>query len=157
MTYSWQTPLLNNVFYNMCTLSSSLVVEICRIYHSVRIAVLIIDLRPANRRRRYKVTSSLIGWGQTWNQPCIDCAWKASPITEAALLPVKWLHCQETHFIRSTQHCSATHIGTLYTRNPTLLIIEWDDVLPLIISKTCASREVHRARIVFDQRVFLSS
>ena len=22
-------------------------------------------------RRRYKVTASLIGWAQTWNQPCI--------------------------------------------------------------------------------------
>ena len=26
---------------------------------------LILDLRPANERRRYKVTPSLIGWAQT--------------------------------------------------------------------------------------------
>ena len=26
-------------------------------------------LRPANERRRYKVTPSLFGWAQTWNQP----------------------------------------------------------------------------------------
>ena len=32
---------------------------------------LILDLCPANKRRRYKVTPSLIGWAQTWNQPCI--------------------------------------------------------------------------------------
>ena len=28
-------------------------------------------LRPANERCRYKVTPSLIGWAQTWNQPCM--------------------------------------------------------------------------------------
>ena len=32
---------------------------------------LILDLHPANERRRYKVTPSLIGWTQTQNQPCI--------------------------------------------------------------------------------------
>ena len=31
---------------------------------------LILGLCPANERRRYKVTPSLIGWAQTWNQPC---------------------------------------------------------------------------------------
>ena len=30
---------------------------------------LILGLRPANGRRRYKVTPSLIGWAQTSNQP----------------------------------------------------------------------------------------
>ena len=30
---------------------------------------LIPGLRPANERRCYKVTASLIGWAQTWNQP----------------------------------------------------------------------------------------
>ena len=30
---------------------------------------LILGLRPANERRRYKVTPSLIGWAQTQNQP----------------------------------------------------------------------------------------
>ena len=29
---------------------------------------LILGLRPANERRRYIVTPSLIGWAQTWNQ-----------------------------------------------------------------------------------------
>ena len=28
-------------------------------------------MRPANKRRRYNVTSSLIGWGHTQNDPCI--------------------------------------------------------------------------------------
>ena len=28
-------------------------------------------MRPANERRRYKVTSSLIGWAHTRNDPCI--------------------------------------------------------------------------------------
>ena len=31
---------------------------------------LILGLRPANKRRRYKVTPPIIGWEQTWNQPC---------------------------------------------------------------------------------------
>ena len=35
------------------------------------ISGLILDLRLANERRRYFVTTSLIGWAQTWNQPCI--------------------------------------------------------------------------------------
>ena len=35
---------------------------------------LILGLRPANERRRYFVTTSLIGWAQAWNQPwCTLC------------------------------------------------------------------------------------
>ena len=33
-----------------------------------RISGLILGLRLTNERRRYKVTPSLIGWAQTWNQ-----------------------------------------------------------------------------------------
>ena len=33
---------------------------------------LILGLHPANERHHYKVTLSLIGWAQTWNQHCID-------------------------------------------------------------------------------------
>ena len=36
-------------------------------------AGLILGLRPANERRRYKVTPSLIGWAQMYNQPCMWC------------------------------------------------------------------------------------
>ena len=39
-----------------------------------------IGLCPANERRCYKVTPSLIGWAQTWDQPCInDVAVSAGP------------------------------------------------------------------------------
>ena len=40
-------------------------------------AGLILGLCPANRRQRYFVTTSLIGWVQTWNQPWhgIFCGW----------------------------------------------------------------------------------
>ena len=31
---------------------------------------MILGLLPANERRRYKVTPSLIGWAQTLNQAC---------------------------------------------------------------------------------------
>ena len=34
---------------------------------------LILGLRPANERRCYKVTPSLIGWAQTQNQPWLLC------------------------------------------------------------------------------------
>ena len=40
------------------------------------ISGLILGLRPVNERRRYKVTPSLIGWAQTWNQPCIYFRWE---------------------------------------------------------------------------------
>ena len=32
---------------------------------------LILGLQPANERLRHKVTSSLIGWAHTKNQPCV--------------------------------------------------------------------------------------
>ena len=32
---------------------------------------LILDVRPANERRHYFVTMSLIGWAQTQNRPCV--------------------------------------------------------------------------------------
>ena len=32
---------------------------------------LIFGLHPANERWRYFVTTSLIGWMQVWNQPCL--------------------------------------------------------------------------------------
>ena len=34
---------------------------------------LILGLHPANKRRRYFVTTSLIGWARTLNQPCAIC------------------------------------------------------------------------------------
>ena len=40
----------------------------CAVYH-YQIPGLILGLRPANWRRRYKVTPSLIGGAQTQNQP----------------------------------------------------------------------------------------
>ena len=33
---------------------------------------IVLCLRPANERRRYNVTSSLIGWAHARNDPCID-------------------------------------------------------------------------------------
>ena len=46
---------------------------------------LILGLRPANERRCYKVTPSLIGWAQTQNQPCELIHWgpvKCKCVTE---------------------------------------------------------------------------
>ena len=41
-------------------------------------AGLILGLRPANERRRYKVMPSLIGWVQTQNQPWASIDWVTS-------------------------------------------------------------------------------
>ena len=49
------------------------VVKLLSISSSTCIAGLILGLRPANERHYYKVMHSLIGWVQTWNQPCIVC------------------------------------------------------------------------------------
>ena len=37
-----------------------------------------LGLRPANERRRYKVTVSLIDWAQTWYQPWYTTLSKAN-------------------------------------------------------------------------------
>ena len=44
---------------------------------------LILGLRPANERRRYKLTPSLIGWAQTYNQSC-------NSYNANSILPVLW-------------------------------------------------------------------
>ena len=44
---------------------------ITRIMTGIEYTGLILGLRPANERRRYKVTPSLIGWAQTYNRPWI--------------------------------------------------------------------------------------
>ena len=39
--------------------------------HDYAMPRLILGLHPANERRRYFVTTSLIGWAQAYNQPCM--------------------------------------------------------------------------------------
>ena len=51
------------LFWLNSSLSTSVVVEMT--IFSTTCAGLILGLRPANERRRYKVTPSLIGWAQT--------------------------------------------------------------------------------------------
>ena len=50
---------------------------------------LLLGLRPANERRRYKVTPCLIGWAQTNNQPCI---YMAGPRKVMRLDCFHWVH-----------------------------------------------------------------
>ena len=54
-------------------------------------AGLILGSRPANQRRRYRVTPSLIGWAQTENQPCkyVQISLKHPDITHWPLIDVK--------------------------------------------------------------------
>ena len=53
------------LFYSSWLCVIVLVKSVCTIY----LPGLILGLRPANERPRYKVTPSLIGWEQTSNQP----------------------------------------------------------------------------------------
>ena len=42
------------------------VIGVCNVgVKLTRVPGVILDLRPANERRRYKLTASLIGWAQT--------------------------------------------------------------------------------------------
>ena len=65
---------------------------------------LMLGLRPANERRRYKVTPSLIGWAQTYNQPWDRCqipTLEGEPVGITIQLP--W---QSTHRITYALGCS---------------------------------------------------
>ena len=46
---------------------------------SVLPAGIVLCMRLANERRRYNVTSSLIGWAHAENYPCIVAGWLADP------------------------------------------------------------------------------
>ena len=50
--------------------------------HTLTYAGLILCMRPANERRRYNETSSLIGWAHTKNDPCLwpNNAWSRKSI-----------------------------------------------------------------------------
>ena len=74
---------------------------------------------PANERRHYKVTPSLIGWAKTYDQPCImqnviDCDTTNRTKTERLRLVDRWgpcslyhvrneicMHCRDELFMRS--------------------------------------------------------
>ena len=53
------------------TIRRSILAETEYVQDDVMIPGLILGLRPANERRRYKVTPSLIGWVQTSIWPCV--------------------------------------------------------------------------------------
>ena len=53
------------------TIRRSILAEAEYVQDDVMIPGLILSLRPANERRRYRVTPSLIGWVQTSIQPCV--------------------------------------------------------------------------------------
>ena len=62
--------IINHIFFmqvQKCKFLQDLDYELINLLWNTR---LILGLRPANERRRYKVTPSPIGWAQTWNQPC---------------------------------------------------------------------------------------
>ena len=58
-------------------------------FSALTIAGIILYMRPANERRRYIVTPSLIGWAHTQNDPCLNyacyrCGTLSSPIVCSA-------------------------------------------------------------------------
>ena len=69
-------------------------------------AGLVLGLRPANERRCYKVTPSLIGWAQTWNQPYAVRAARRDNFTDVSfflfdyfLEPIQpWRMCYDCHY-----------------------------------------------------------
>ena len=70
---------------------------------------LILGLRPANERRRYKVTLSLTGWAQTLNQSQVISAEKISSQTQ-----VDNQHHQQIHVMYhmcgiNFEHLEITH------------------------------------------------
>ena len=79
MVVRWQTPFVSvkrpvscDILQNKRTASSTSATLVnpddwlkCKDDHIDKFTGLILGLRPANERRRYKVTTSLIGWTQT--------------------------------------------------------------------------------------------
>ena len=61
---------------------------------------LILGLRPANERCRYKVTASLIGWAQTWNQP-----WNYTPLIHSVTQSTihEWISCSLANSVGTNQ------------------------------------------------------
>ena len=60
-----------DVFITLTDVSMNISVFTARDWLGAPISGLILGLHPANERRFYKVTPSLIGWAQTLNQPWI--------------------------------------------------------------------------------------
>ena len=52
--------------------------------HTIEFSGPILGLRPANERRRYKVTTSHVGWAQTYNQPWF-CLYSVAPVSSPAM------------------------------------------------------------------------
>ena len=71
-----------------------------------------LGLRPANERRRYKVTPSFIGWEQTWNQPCsvitiVTGVWQGSLspyFFKINLILQFWLQTEQ-NLLKSSTYC----------------------------------------------------
>ena len=66
--WQWRVPVINMGRPGLCRRIFVVVV-----FQSYSLSGRILGLRPANERRRYKVTPPLTGWAQTWNQPWFIC------------------------------------------------------------------------------------
>ena len=83
-------------------------------FYSVHFSILglILDLNPANERR-YKVTLSLIGWVQTWNQPwyilILDSLWPCLHYASAIIVNgfIIYIHQSGGHFTNFTQNSNS--------------------------------------------------
>ena len=103
---------------------------------------LILGLHPANERRRYKVTASLIGWAQPRISPVIyvrktwNCYTRVIHLHSWSMLPAPQLHrdilCSVMHeTMMITDACNMVHKGSQRS-------VLWNIILPA--SVTCKLR-----------------
>ena len=50
-----------------------------------------LGLRPVNERRRYIVTTSLIGWAQAWNHPCSHFNFQCRRLDNSLDTMIRWM------------------------------------------------------------------
>ena len=74
---------------------------------------LILGLRPANERRRYKVTLSLMGWAQTKNQPCVHTVATSQPNLHSISLTYWYI----TEQVETSVSTSQTHLFCIKSIN----------------------------------------
>ena len=61
--------IFTQIPYTYTLMSSAKCYPFCLSLNALTLVMLILGLHPANERRHYKVTPSLIGWVQTYYQP----------------------------------------------------------------------------------------
>ena len=85
--------------HNLTAVTQSLT-NPCWIFIRLRIAGIVLWMRPANERRRYNVTSFLIGWAHQQNDPWIRCKLPGL----STVYPLIIRHTTKTHRLTDVTH-----------------------------------------------------